>query len=70
LRGYDQATNCILDECFERVYSEDAGVETIPLGLYLVRGDNIAIIGELDEEEDASIDFDHVRAPPLKQVMH
>lgn len=52
------------------MYSEDAGVETIPLGLYLVRGDNIAIIGELDEEEDASIDFDRVRAPPLKQVMH
>jgi U6 snRNA-associated Sm-like protein LSm8 len=41
LRGYDQATNMIIDDCHERVYSEDAGVETIHLGLYLVRGDNM-----------------------------
>ena len=41
LRGYDQATNLILDECHERVYREDAGVETIVLGLYVVRGDNM-----------------------------
>ena len=41
LRGYDQATNLILDECHERVYQDAAGVETIVLGLYVVRGDNM-----------------------------
>jgi small nuclear ribonucleoprotein (snRNP)-like protein len=41
LRGYDQATNLILDECHERVYQEEAGVESIVLGLYVVRGDNM-----------------------------
>ena len=41
LRGYDQATNVILEECHERVYSDDAGVETHVLGLYVVRGDNM-----------------------------
>ncbi len=41
LRGYDQATNLILDDAHERVYQDDAGVETIPLGLYVVRGDNM-----------------------------
>lgn len=41
LRGYDQATNLILDDCHERVYQDDAGVETIVLGLYVVRGDNM-----------------------------
>ena len=49
LRGYDQATNVIVDESVERIYREDAGAETIALGLYVVRGDTIAIIGELDE---------------------
>lgn len=70
LRGYDQATNLIVDECFERIYREDAGTETIVLGLYVVRGDSIAVIGELDEEADAAIDFGKIRAPPLKDVAH
>lgn len=29
-----------------------------------------AIIGELDEEADADIDFDKIRAPPMKEVTH
>lgn len=41
LLGYDQANNLILDDCHERVYREDAGVETIVLGLYIIRGDNV-----------------------------
>lgn len=41
LRGYDQATNLILEESHERVYRDDAGVESIVLGLYLIRGDNM-----------------------------
>ena len=38
LRGYDQVTNVILEECHERVYSMDAGVEQVVLGLYIIRG--------------------------------
>ncbi|CAM9574435.1 unnamed protein product, partial [Heterosigma akashiwo] len=49
LKGYDQATNVILGGCHERVFSPDAGVEQVALGLYIVRGDNIAVVGELDE---------------------
>ena len=30
LKGFDQTTNVILDECHERVYSADAGVEQAP----------------------------------------
>ena len=41
LRGFDQTTNLILEECFERVYSEDSGVEQAVLGLYIIRGDNM-----------------------------
>ena len=39
LKGYDQATNIVLDECHERVFSATAGVEQVILGLYIVRGD-------------------------------
>jgi len=70
LRGYDQTTNLILQDCHERVYSTKAPVEQIPLGLYLIRGDNIAVIGEQDEDVDAALDFDTIRAPPLKPIGH
>jgi small nuclear ribonucleoprotein (snRNP)-like protein len=41
LGGADAKSNVILSDCTERVYSADAGVEEIPLGLYLVKGDQM-----------------------------
>ncbi|CAI5998997.1 unnamed protein product [Closterium sp. NIES-64] len=68
LKGFDQATNIILDESHERVYSTKHGVEQLVLGLYIIRGDNIAVVGELDEDLDSSLDFDALRAQPLQPV--
>ncbi|KAK8939847.1 hypothetical protein KSP40_PGU010811 [Platanthera guangdongensis] len=108
LKGFDQATNVILDESHERVYStkveQDAtapisrvelwkagdkiktgeyinkeaaeltskieGVQQLVLGLYIIRGDNISVVGELDEELDANLDLSKLRAHPLKPVIH
>jgi U6 snRNA-associated Sm-like protein LSm8 len=39
LVGFDQKSNVVLSESKERVYSMEEGVEEIPLGLYLVKGD-------------------------------
>lgn len=39
--GFDQTTNVILSDAIERIYSMDEGVEEQPLGLYIVRGDNM-----------------------------
>eukprot|EP00727_Mastigamoeba_balamuthi_P003426 m51a1_g13080 hypothetical protein (96) ;mRNA; r:1049-1568 len=69
LRGYDQAVNIVLDHCVERVYSSK-GVDSVTLGLYLIRGDDIAIVGEVDEERDKKIDLAKIRAEPLKAVEH
>jgi len=41
LRGYDRATNVILEDCHERVFSVEEAVEQIVLGLYVIRGDNM-----------------------------
>ena len=70
LKGFDQTINLILESCHERVYSPDASMEQVPLGLYIIRGDNVAIVGELDEDKDLSIDISSVRAEPLKPVVH
>lgn len=41
LAGFDQKSNIVLSDCKERVYSTDEGVEEIPLGLYLVKGETV-----------------------------
>lgn len=43
LRGFDQVVNVILEDCHERVYSSESGVEEAPLGLYVIRGDNVCV---------------------------
>lgn len=70
LKGFDQATNIILDESHERVYSTKEGVQQLVLGLYIIRGDNISIVGEVDEELDSNLDMSKLRAHPLKPIIH
>ena len=41
LRGFDTSINVILEDCEERFFDTEEGVEVIPLGLYIVRGDNL-----------------------------
>ncbi|KAJ2675219.1 hypothetical protein GGI25_004059 [Coemansia spiralis] len=70
LRGLDQTTNIIMQECQERIFSEDEGVEIVDLGLYLIRGDNIAVVGLVDEEADAAMDYETIRGAPLQPIRH
>ncbi|KAI9274579.1 hypothetical protein BDA99DRAFT_476515 [Phascolomyces articulosus] len=67
LKGTDQTANVILSNCEERVFSAD-GTETVPLGLYLVRGDSICTVGLLDEEKESEIDWSQVKAEPLSST--
>jgi U6 snRNA-associated Sm-like protein LSm8 len=57
LRGYDQTTNIILSgaQLQERTISPDEPTTTKDLGLYILRGDNVGLVGETDEERDQSI---------------
>jgi len=66
LKGYDQVTNVVLEGSHERIFSLETGVVQNVLGLYIIRGDNIALIGELDEEADGSRDLSSIRAAPLR----
>mmetsp|Transcript_496 Transcript_496/g.1055 ORF Transcript_496/g.1055 Transcript_496/m.1055 type:complete len:100 (-) Transcript_496:96-395(-) len=70
LKGLDQKLNVILEDCYERVFSKESGVEQVQLGLYIVRGDNMAIVGELDQEVDGQVDWTKKRADPLKHIVH
>ncbi|XP_062557087.1 U6 snRNA-associated Sm-like protein LSm8 [Armigeres subalbatus] len=70
LKGFDQTINIILDESHERVYSMNAGIEQVVLGLHIIRGDNVAVIGQLDESIDSKLDFSTIRGTPLEPVVH
>ncbi|KAL3270803.1 hypothetical protein HHI36_021325 [Cryptolaemus montrouzieri] len=70
LKGFDQTINIILDESHERVYSTTTGVEQVMLGLHIIRGDNVAIIGLIDEEIDNRLNLTNIKAEPLNAVIH
>lgn len=65
LRGLDQAMNCILSDCEERVYSLDQPVRREVLGTYFMRGETIVIIGELVEEEEDVGELSKLKCAPL-----
>lgn len=66
LAGYDQLQNLVLKEAQERVYQlpksdDEDTLEMVPLGLYLIRGDNVAIVSDVREgvfEQQANSNFE------------
>lgn len=42
----------------------------MPLGLFIVRGDNVAVIGEIDLDMEEKMDFSLVRGQALPSVVH
>lgn len=68
LKGFDQNINLILNESHERVFSTTTGVEKVPLGLYVIRGDTVAMVGEVNQEVDNLLDFNSIKAAPIKSL--
>ncbi|KAG2182386.1 hypothetical protein INT43_007316 [Umbelopsis isabellina] len=66
-RGVDSAGNIILEKCHERVFSSD-GTEVVPLGLYVIRGDSIGIIGQIDTDAETEMNIEELRAEPLPAI--
>ena len=66
LISYDQTMNIILTDCTERIFeSEDTAVHAEKVGLNYIRGDNVAIIGEIDLDLEENIDYSLVKACPI-----
>jgi len=42
----------------------------VPLGLYIVRGDNVCLIGLIDEAMDESIDWTKVKGEVIGGIKH
>jgi U6 snRNA-associated Sm-like protein LSm1 len=51
LRSYDQFANMVLESTVERIVVGDQFGD-LPLGLYMVRGENVVLMGEVDEDKE------------------
>lgn len=58
MAGFDQKSNVVLSDSKERVYSTEEGVEEIPLGLYLVKGDQMYV--NLDDSVKKTFSLDAI----------
>lgn len=70
ISGFDQLINLILVDTHERIFSTTAGMEQISLGLKIIRGDNVSVIGLIDEMIEQQIDYSEIRGEPLNPVVH
>ncbi|DAZ97209.1 TPA: hypothetical protein N0F65_003840 [Lagenidium giganteum] len=66
MRSFDQFSNIILEDTFER-YVADGLFCDIELGLYIVRGDNIVLLGELDEEKEQT--QPHMKRVSIEEIL-
>eukprot|EP01057_Protomagalhaensia_wolfi_P004161 Protomagalhaensia_wolfi_Nauph_80__4160@NODE_4229_length_610_cov_81_975482_g3362_i0_p1_GENE_NODE_4229_length_610_cov_81_975482_g3362_i0NODE_4229_length_610_cov_81_975482_g3362_i0_p1_ORF_typecomplete_len103_score15_71LSM/PF01423_22/2e13SMATX/PF14438_6/0_025Hfq/PF17209_3/0_15_NODE_4229_length_610_cov_81_975482_g3362_i047355 len=48
LVGFDQSTNIVLESCEEKIVTDDEGFTTMRLGVYLIRGDTVALAGDMN----------------------
>ncbi|KAF6221129.1 hypothetical protein HO133_002810 [Letharia lupina] len=73
LLSCDQLTNLVLQNTIERVirpHEDPEDSEEVPHGLYLIRGENVAICGLLDEQMDGEIDWAKVKGSVIGGVKH
>ena len=66
LASFDQKLNLVLRDCQERIYSPGEPVSSHSLGLFFLRGDNVGLIGEVDPDLDAQIDYSAIKTGPLR----
>ncbi|XP_044495480.1 sm-like protein LSM1B isoform X3 [Mangifera indica] len=66
LCSFDQFANAVLESACERVIVGDLYCD-IPLGLYVIRGENVVLIGELDlEREELPPHMTHVSVAEIR----
>eukprot|EP00607_Mallomonas_marina_P007383 CAMPEP_0182421330 /NCGR_PEP_ID=MMETSP1167-20130531/6669_1 /TAXON_ID=2988 /ORGANISM="Mallomonas Sp, Strain CCMP3275" /LENGTH=93 /DNA_ID=CAMNT_0024598353 /DNA_START=219 /DNA_END=500 /DNA_ORIENTATION=- len=67
LRSFDQFMNLILEDACERVILTDTYGD-IPLGVYIVRGENIILVGEIDPIAEAEMRLQRVEPEKLLEA--
>eukprot|EP00499_Haloplacidia_sp_CaronLabIsolate_P003999 CAMPEP_0196795456 /NCGR_PEP_ID=MMETSP1104-20130614/36048_1 /TAXON_ID=33652 /ORGANISM="Cafeteria sp., Strain Caron Lab Isolate" /LENGTH=121 /DNA_ID=CAMNT_0042165847 /DNA_START=29 /DNA_END=394 /DNA_ORIENTATION=+ len=65
--SFDQFGNLVLERAVERRFVARKYCD-IPLGLYLIRGENVVVLGQLDPEREAAEGLEHVSMEELREA--
>ncbi|KOS45374.1 hypothetical protein ACN38_g3693 [Penicillium nordicum] len=71
LLSTDQTTNLVLANTVERIIrttDDDEPSAQVEHGLYLIRGDNVVVCGEIDEKMDGDIDWSKVKGEVIRDT--
>ncbi|QSL65606.1 hypothetical protein MERGE_002919 [Pneumocystis wakefieldiae] len=61
LRSFDQYANLVLQETTERIYVDQVYGD-IPRGVFIVRGENVVLLGEMDQNRKSDLNLKKVSA--------
>ncbi|CAK0780734.1 hypothetical protein CVIRNUC_005156 [Coccomyxa viridis] len=67
LRSFDQFANLVLEGAVERIISGSLYAED-PLGLYVVRGENVVLLGDIDGADDPPSVLQKVSVRDIRQA--
>jgi len=62
LRSWDQFGNLVLQDTMERIYGQNLFAD-IPRGVFLIRGENVLLLGEIDLDKEDDIPEGYQQAP-------
>jgi len=67
LRSIDQFANLLLQDTIERIHV-GGKYGDIPRGIFLIRGDNMVLAGEIDEEKEANSKLEEVSVAEILEA--
>ncbi|KAJ3181592.1 SM-like, degradation of cytoplasmic mRNAs and positively regulates transcription initiation [Gaertneriomyces sp. JEL0708] len=67
LRSYDQFANLVLQDTIERTYVGDTFAD-VYRGIFLVRGENVVLLGEIDKQKEQEQLSKHLKPAPIEEV--
>ncbi|RCH83296.1 hypothetical protein CU098_004193 [Rhizopus stolonifer] len=65
LRSFDQFANLVLQDTIERIYVGNCYGD-IPRGIFLIRGENVVLVGEIDLDKEEQI---NLRQVPVEEIL-
>ncbi|GBF97769.1 hypothetical protein Rsub_10194 [Raphidocelis subcapitata] len=68
LRSFDQFANLVLEEAVERIIV-GARYSDVPLGMYLLRGENLVLMGQLDPNHEAPPGMEAVSEAAIREAL-
>jgi len=68
MRSFDQFANIVLEQAVERIIVDQRYAD-VPLGLYVIRGENVVLLGQIDEAKEAHTTTTLLTEAPVEELL-